>query len=133
MLSVFPYMLSFSFFAPTILRIVAGGCIVYIANYIFNERSAIAQVPVPVITRMPISLVWIAAGVSLLTGIALIAGFLTQIAAIIGVVISLKHLVGRRFYPDLIPLSTSTYLLLLAVCLSLIVTGAGAFGFDLPL
>ncbi len=67
------------------------------------------------------------------TGILLLIGAWVQLAAMIGALTVIKHLVFFRRYEKVLPFEKSTYWLLLAICLSLVVTGAGAFAFDLPL
>ena len=70
--------------------------------------------------------------VSVLEGIvatALAVGFYTQIAAIVGTLVACAWL----YAPTLRPLPKSTVLLILVMCITLVVTGAGAFAFDLPL
>ena len=71
--------------------------------------------------------------VELIVGGALIAGAYTQLAAIAGAMLALKYFIWKRRYPHFFPLSRSASALLFVICLSLIVTGAGAFAMDLPL
>jgi uncharacterized membrane protein YphA (DoxX/SURF4 family) len=60
---------------------------------------------------------------------ALLSGAWTQLAALFGAVLILIGL----FVPSLRSSARSTSLLALVMCLSLLVTGAGAVAFDLPL
>ena len=72
----------------------------------------------------------------MITGIFLIAGFLTQIAGIAGVLIAIDALFAKLLYKDLdkvIKYSRMFYILILITSLSLIFSGAGAFAIDLPL
>ncbi len=134
MLSIFPSALAYGFFAPTLLRLAAGISIVYMGTFMLQERTTLAHVrTIPVIGRVPQWLIWLTSIIYAIVGIALIAGFYTQVAAILGALISLKHAVGHPKYDEYLPLSLGANLLILAICLSLIVTGAGAIAFDLPL
>ena len=81
----------------------------------------------------PAWLIVVAGIITFLDGFALFVGFGTQIAAIIGMVIALKHLVLSRRYDALQLLPSSTFFLLFLMCLCLLITGAGPYGFDLPL
>ncbi|OGG69732.1 hypothetical protein A3F27_00920 [Candidatus Kaiserbacteria bacterium RIFCSPHIGHO2_12_FULL_53_13] len=72
--------------------------------------------------------IWLAT-VETVTAIIIFAGAWTQVGAIAGTFIICAWLL----LPRLRPVSRGTALLALVLCLSLIVTGAGAFAFDLPL
>ena len=53
--------------------------------------------------------------------------------ALLGALIALKSSVWGHRYPRYFVLSRVTSLLLLVVCISLLLSGAGALAFDLPL
>lgn len=118
-LTPFPDLLYLEIIAPFLLRIVAGTFFLYLMLRHFQMRRE---------TRGSLSL----AVLELLVAVALIAGAYAQIAAIVASLISVAALVkkGRRLF---MPLPRSTYILLIAISLSLLVTGAGAFAFDLRL
>ena len=63
----------------------------------------------------------------------LVIGLYTQAAAIVGAIAALKDLLLQKRYPGYFPLTYSAATLLLAICLSLALSGPGAFSFDLPL
>lgn len=68
-----------------------------------------------------------------ITGAMFVLGYATQIAAIVVFLMSLKLILLRSWFThDSIPPRTF-YLLLLGVSLSLFITGAGIFAFDLPI
>ncbi len=68
-----------------------------------------------------------------ITGAMLVLGYATQIAAIVVFLMSLKLIIlGSWFTHETIP-PRIFYVLLLGISLSLFITGAGAFAFDLPL
>lgn len=132
MLSVFPEILFLSPLAPTLLRLSSGVIFLMIAWKHYEEREAIGATEFSVIGRG----IWIplfAAVIELGVSLALIIGMYTQAVAILGALLALKHFIWNRAYPQLFPLSRISSALLFVICLSLIVTGAGAFAFDLPL
>ena len=77
--------------------------------------------------------VWPFIAVECAVGAALIAGFYTQIAALLSGAYALKLLYFRRLSPGLAQESAWFYILAVAISLSLLVTGAGAFAVDVPL
>ena len=132
MLSLFPEILFLTPFGPSILRIAAGIIFLLIAYTHFKRRDELSKENFVVIG----SGIWIpvlTALVELTVGAGLVLGAYTQAAAIAGVLLSLKHFVWRNRYPRFFSLSRVTSALLCAICLSLILTGAGALAFDLPL
>lgn len=69
------------------------------------------------------------AALEAITAAVVVVGASTQVAAIVGAII-----IGAWLYfPSLRPVAYGTALLSLVLCLSLIVTGAGALAVDLPL
>lgn len=69
----------------------------------------------------------------IILGLMFVAGFFTQIAAIATVLFALKMLYFRKHltYP-LVP-TPMFFLLLIGVSISLFITGAGVFAFDIPI
>ena len=135
MLSVFPDLLFLDPLAPFFLRVTVGIIFLLMGyNHLTRERrEGLAS---------DLRLKWGATGTffiwylgifEVITGLFLIIGFLTQIAAIVGGVITLKLLYGRKKYPKIAPQGSSFYIILFVICLSLLLTGAGAFAIDLPL
>lgn len=114
MLSLFPELLFLAPFSAFLMRLAIGIAFGYTAwKHLSLSREAGIQ-----------SL----AVVEVALAIALIAGFLTQAAAIVS-----GLLLTAWFFTSLRPLPKSTILLLLVMCISLLITGAGPFAFDLPL
>ncbi|OGC88754.1 hypothetical protein A2419_03275 [Candidatus Adlerbacteria bacterium RIFOXYC1_FULL_48_26] len=134
MLNPFPEILFLGHLAPTLLRIAAAFCLGYSAYYILKNRRVAMQTELPIIGKPGLALVWIATSITMLTAFALFFGYGTQGAAILGGAIALKY---GLFLPNriqhLVPLSRGTYVLVFVICLSLLVTGGGAFAMDLPL
>jgi uncharacterized membrane protein YphA (DoxX/SURF4 family) len=132
MLSVFPHILFLSPFSATLLRAAAGIIFLMLAWNHCTRRKELSDVPFIVVGRggwIPL----LASTLETLVGIALIAGVYTQVAALVGALLALKSFVWHRQYPQFFPLSRTTAALLFVICVSLLVTGAGPFAFDLPL
>jgi uncharacterized membrane protein YphA (DoxX/SURF4 family) len=132
MINTFPDLLTFSFFAPSIIRIAAGLVFVYLAFAQWKRIEDIARMRFPIVgagTWIGWVSVFFHAGI----GAMLVCGFYTQIAALVGIVGLLKNFLLVTWYPHLMPTNRVGILLLIAICLSLLFSGAGAFAYDLPL
>ena len=133
MLSLFPGILYLAPFSATLLRFGAGIAFIYIGYQLIVRRDAIHKITLPLIGRPPIALVWVTGLITALDGFALFAGYCTQAAAILGMIIALKHLCLSGRWVTVRPVAGSTYALLILICLTLLISGAGPLGFDLPL
>lgn len=132
MLSVFPQLLFLSPVSATLLRLAAGAMFLYLSYYHYSNRQrAAAELGMLVGMSMPLLVLY--ALVELLVAISLILGLWTQVSALVGLGIAAKILFVRNRLKELKPLSSLSYALLGLICLSLVMTGAGAFAFDLPL
>lgn len=137
MLNVFPDLLFLQLLAPFLIRVAVGAMFIWIGySYIFRDREAIAaQLSTKWPKLGPFS-IWFGGIFEMITGMFLIVGFLTQIAAIIGMLIAIDALFVKWLYKDLDKVtkySRMFYILILITSLSLLFSGAGAFAFDLPL
>jgi uncharacterized membrane protein YphA (DoxX/SURF4 family) len=132
MLSLFPQILFLTPFSATLLRISVGFVFLYLAYFHFSNRARAAEELSSLVGGASIICI-IYALLELAVAAALIAGTWTQLAALVGFVIALKVLLIRRSLKELKPLSPLSYALLAVICLSVVITGAGAFAFDLPL
>jgi uncharacterized membrane protein YphA (DoxX/SURF4 family) len=131
-LNPFPELLTYRILIPTLLRVAAAIIFAYLAYRHYERREAISRVVFPIIGRgMWIS--WLAIIVEIVVAAALFFGYYTQIAAIIGGIGALKQWVWRGKFPAFFWLTRSASFLLLIICLALLIGGAGAFAFDLPL
>ena len=132
MLSLLPDIFFLSHLSPTLLRIAAGLVLLSLAWTHYERREELSRVDFLVVGRGA----WIpmfASLVELAIGIGLIVGIYTQAFAILGALAALKAYVWKRRYSALFPISRTASALLFVICLSLLVTGPGAFAFDLPL
>ena len=66
-------------------------------------------------------------------GVFLIVGFLTQLVALISVVILFIHIIAKIKKKEFLTDGVNYYLILLFISLALLLTGAGFIAFDLPL
>lgn len=133
MLSLFPSLLSYQFFAITLIRVAASLALLYVAYRYARERGEIARTRLPLVGHVPEWLTLLGALVVLCCGVLMLVGLYTQAAAIVGMIVALKLVAFARKYPHLVPLSAGAGALLFIMCLSLLFFGAGAFAFDLPL
>lgn len=132
MLSVFPEILFLSPFAATILRIAVAGVFLYAATKQAQESGALSEVPAQVIGKGA-WIVWVSVIFDVIVGVMLLAGIYTQVAALAGMVGVGAALLLGPLYLERIPLSRGVAALTFVILLSLLLTGAGAFAFDLPL
>src|SRR3989344_4867428 len=133
MLNPFPELLVYSLLAPFILRVVAGLIFVDLGILLFkNEKqrwlASLSAIKVP----NPQIAVKILGMTEIITGIMLILGLYTQIATIILAVITFKAVYIEYREPAILKRTLVFYILLLAITLSLLLSGAGAFAIDLP-
>ncbi len=121
MLSLFPSLLTYELLAPFILRLTLGIVLIHwgwkgVKLGRGNEKH--------------LGLLGI---IDTLAGLLLIAGFLTQFAALVSIIILGSRLIGkvinRAFFTD----GVNYYFILFVIALSLLFTGPGFFAFDLPL
>lgn len=132
MLNPFPQLLVYGFFAPTLLRVAAALIFAYLAYKHYQNRDEIGSTHFPVVGQ-GMWLAWFSIIVEVALAAAIFFGYYTQYAAIVGALGALKHIVWGGKYPGFFMLSRSAAFLLLVIMLSLLVSGAGAFAFDLPL
>ena len=132
MLSLFPQILFLSSFSATILRVTAALVLLYLAYVHFSNKRAASEELSTLIGGANV-IIYIYALLELGVAVALFVGAWTQLAALVGFVIAIKALFIRRSLRELKPLSQLSYALLAVICLSVFITGAGVFAFDLPL
>lgn len=135
MLNPFPSLLTYGLLAPFLLRITIGFILANLGYLkLTKEKESLSLLFGIAGLRKYKEFGTIAVGViEIVGGLMLIAGFYTQIAALIFVV-----LVGMEMYIEhadagLLKRNLVFYVLLFVIALSLMVTGAGFLAFDLPL
>jgi putative oxidoreductase len=134
MLNPFPDLLVYSLLAPLILRIVAGFIFVDLGKLSFREEKERWKISLGVLgISNPILGVKILGLVEIIGGLMLIVGFYTQIAALILATLTLAQVYIEYKNPEVLKRNIVFYLLLFAITISLLFSGAGAFAMDLPL
>jgi uncharacterized membrane protein YphA (DoxX/SURF4 family) len=118
MLSLFPSLLSFGVIAPFLLRVVLAIVVLHFA-YVHVQKKHRTAIIFGIIQ-----------GIS---GLLLVLGLFTQVAALVLVIIfgllMVKQIINKAFLSD----GVNYYLLLFIIALSLMLSGPGAFAFDYPL
>ncbi len=133
MVNSFPDLLIYGILAPTLIRISLGSALLYLGVEHVRSRKEIAHVLLPLMGKSAKGAGVFLAAIEIVAGMLLVVGAWTQIAALVAALLALKSLFIKRSLHSLCPLSRASYLLLLIMTLSLLLSGAGAFAFDLPL
>ncbi|MDP3996600.1 MAG: hypothetical protein Q8P86_02830 [bacterium] len=121
MLNTFPDLLTYGFFAPTILRLTVGAWFIYEGFQLFREESEERRLLQGFIATLQVA-----------GGILLFVGFFTQVTALTLAVITASNIfMGREDMKE--REKRIVRLLALSILVSLILTGAGNLAFDLPL
>jgi putative oxidoreductase len=134
MLNPFPDLLTYSLLAPFILRVVAGIIFIDLGVLAFrNEKeswlASLSALKVP----DPKLALKILGGIEIIGGVMFILGLFTQVAALVLAMLVFAETYIEYKEPLLLKRNFVFYLMLLAIVLSLLLSGAGAFAFDLPL
>lgn len=131
MLNIFPI----QFLAPlayTLLRVAVGVLLIRIGIIRIKHRTPNSLI-VATKVSFPPSILLIVGFLEIIAGAFLFVGLYTQIAALITLFFSFLHvLFPKRLSGTGIP-PRIFFVLLFFVSLSLFITGAGAFAFDLPI
>ncbi|MFH1402395.1 MAG: hypothetical protein ABIG87_02090 [Patescibacteria group bacterium] len=122
MLNPFPDLLTFSFIAPLVLRAVVGAYFLKQAWFEFKERKNRKN---EIISGLKI--------VGLFGGLCIIIGFYTQIASIVLLAVIIAEIILQSKKKKLEEIKLDFYILLIAILISIIFTGAGFLAIDLPL
>lgn len=134
MLNPFPDLLTYSLLSPFILRVVAGIIFADLGFLAFkNEKERWAASLSALKVPSPELAVKILGGIEIAGGIMLILGFYTQIAALVLGLLTFAEVYTEYKEPEVLKRNIVFYIILLAIVVSLLFSGAGAFAFDLPL
>ncbi len=134
MLNLFPSLLTYGGYGPTIIRVVLG--LIFLDLGILKLRSEKARwiASFEALHLKPaVSLVTLFGTVEAVGGLMLIGGVYTQAAALVFALLTGVELYLEWKDASLIKRSFVFYLLLFAIALSLLFTGAGKAAFDIPL
>ena len=131
--NLFPDLLSFAILAPIILRVVAGLIFVNIGSLKLNKEKVAWIKSLKLLGIEPAGFfVGLLGIIETVGGVLLIAGAYTQVTALILGIICLCELLIENKEESLLKRDFVFYLMLTAICLSLVLTGAGLFAFDYP-
>ena len=120
MLSLLPSLLSWNQLSPFLSRVTLGVVLIFWSYRAFKDKSL----------STPEKAFGYVEGV---TGILLVIGLWTQGAAIVACIKLVGCLIGKIRRKQFLTDGVNYYAILLVMALSLLLTGAGFFGFDLPL
>ncbi len=133
MLTLFPDLLNYSFFGPTIIRLTLGCILLTLAYQHLTAREHICH---EMRARFGLLAPAISFGLPTLgatVGALIVTGLFTQVAAFFTILLSVKFWVVRRTYRSIATPGALALVLMGAIALSLLLTGPGALAFDLPL
>ena len=134
MLSIFPSLLVFGIFAPFFLRLAVGIYLFYTGyEHLTKEQISLEKEFGNKLGGLGKSLAIIVPVFEILVGLSLVAGFLTQVMVLLGMVYSAKLLWFKKDCPRYAKHEKIFYVLVFIILLSLLFTGPGAFAVDLPL
>jgi uncharacterized membrane protein YphA (DoxX/SURF4 family) len=134
MLNPFPELLSFSLLGPLVLRLVLGLIFVDLGVLKFKAERSRWISSFKALHLNPAEIFVSGFGlIEVVGGFLLIIGAWTQIVALVFIV-----LVGLELYVEyrdasILKRDFTFYLLVLAIAISLLLSGAGAYAFDIPL
>lgn len=132
MLNVFPI----QFLAPlayALVRICIGCILIHLGYTHIRHRQSLKEIFSFKLFPYGLFFVWYMGVFEIFIGILFTIGFLTQIASLLTIFLALKLLIiHKHCMHPLIP-QRLFYILLLTTALSLFITGAGIFAFDLPI
>jgi len=134
MLNPFPELLTYSLLAPFILRLMVGVIFINLGMLAFKGEKERWQISLNTLNiPNPKLAVKIFGGLEVIGGVMFILGFYTQIAALIlGLLVFAEAYVEYKD-PAILKRNFVFYSLILAIVVSLLLSGAGAFAIDLPL
>lgn len=118
MLTLFPSLLTWELLSPLLIRLVLGAVFIHWAyKTLRNSGSDVKQKSI--------------AAIEGLVGILLVIGLYAQGAALVAAIDLLVRLVERITKKSFLNDGVNYYLILLVLAVSILVTGAGWYGFDL--
>lgn len=132
MLNLFPI----QFLAPIaylLLRVCVGIVLLRLGVHHIQNRHSLKETFSFSIFPYGLFMVWYVGIIEVALGILFLCGFVTQLAALLTILFSLKFIIMHsRFTHPLIP-PRLVYVLIGVISFSLFITGAGIFAIDLPI
>ena len=134
MLNTFPNLLNFSLLAPLILRVVLGLIFINLGYIELTSDKKRWHAFFETVHLKPATIFVILMGLfEIVGGFFLIAGFMTQVTALVFSIITFGEFYAEYREETLLKRDLIFYLLIFAISLSLLLSGAGIFAIDLPL
>jgi len=134
MLSIFPSLFAFEFFAPLILRAVVGAIFVYFGyTKIYKDKVSKISSFESVGMKPAKMFFWASALLEIVGGLFLILGLYTQVAAAVLSIIIIGAIYMKIRKPAALSSGFDFLILILAVLVSLLFLGGGIWAIDLPL
>lgn len=133
MLNPFPELLVYGLVAPFIIRLALGSALLFLAVEHYRGRRDIADLMRPLMGRTGYGIAAALSFFELAAGVLLIVGAWTQWAAILAALLTVKPLFLKEHLCGLMAYEKATYGLMLLMAISLLLSGAGAFAFDIAL
>ncbi len=122
-----------SLLAYFLLRFTVGVVLIALGYKHLNHQKELAMALKDFINFIPNTMAALLAFSELALAGFIIAGFGTQYACLLGILMCLKLIILRGYIKTPLLPSKLFYFLLLGSFISLFITGAGAFAYDLPL
>lgn len=132
MLNPFPIQF-LAILAYTILRVFIGSLLIYFGISHVNKRTKLKETFAFPTKRLAVPFLVLFILTEFIAGAMLLVGLYTQVAALIVICMSLKIIIFHKRFVGTHIQGRLFYLLLLVSAVSLFITGAGAFAFDLPI
>lgn len=134
MLNPFPELLTYSLLAPFILRLVLGYLFINLGHLKLTSEKNRWTLSLETLKLKPAAFfVKLLALIEIVGGGMLILGLYTQIAALVLALITFGELYIEYKEESLLKRNLAFYLLIFAISISLLFSGAGFLAFDLPL
>ena len=134
MLNPFPELLMYSFLGPFILRVLIGLIFIDLGFLKFKSEKGRWLASFDTLGLRPADLfVPIYALLQIVGGLLLLVGLWTQVAALAFVIFTGIELYVEWQARDILKRDMVFYVLIFAISLSLLLTGAGAYAIDIPL
>lgn len=134
MLNTFPSLLTFSLLAPLILRVVLGLIFINLGYIELTSEKKRWVAFFETVRLKPAKMFVVIMGLfEVIGGFFLLAGFMTQMTALVFSIITFGEFYAEYREETLLKRDVVFYLLIFAISLSLLLSGAGLFAIDYPL
>lgn len=134
MLNPFPELLTYSMLGPFVLRVLLALIFIDLGSLKFRSEKEGWRASFETLGLRPTDVfVPLYALLQIIGGLMLLTGFWTQVAALAFVIFSGIELYVEWQAREILKRDMVFYLLIFAISLSLLLTGAGAYAIDIPL